>query len=137
MLRRKRIERAADETLPTILASETFLKGTLRFDSTLQIDGRFEGEIHSKGRLLIGESATVRASIDVGSAVIGGAVHGDIKAADSIELLATARVFGDVVTERLIMADGAVFEGELDMGGAARDRGAPAESERQDQEDGA
>lgn len=136
MLRRKRIERAADEALPTILASETFLKGTLRFDSTLQIDGRFEGEIHSKGRLLIGESATVRASIDVGSAVIGGAVHGDIKAADSIEFLATARVFGDVVTERLIMADGAVFEGELGMGGAARDRGAPAESERQGQEDG-
>lgn len=140
MLRRRRTERAADEPLPTTLAGETYLKGTLRFDSTLQIDGRFDGEIRSTGRLLIGESATVRASIEVGSAVIGGAVHGDIRAADSIELLATARVYGDVGTARLIMADGAVFEGELDMGGAERDRGAPAAAVREgreEREDGA
>ena len=125
MLRRRRVERAADEPVPTTLAHDTHLKGTLRFDSTLRIDGRFDGEIRSDGRLLIGESATVHASIDVGSAVIGGTVRGDVKAADSIELLATARVFGDVGTARLIVADGAVFEGELDMG-AARDRNAPA-----------
>ncbi len=121
MLRRRRVERAADEPLPTTLARETHLKGTLRFESTLQIDGRFDGEIHSNGRLLIGESATVHARIEVGSAVIGGTVRGDVKAADSIELLATARVFGDVVTARLIVADGAVFEGELDMSGVEQD----------------
>lgn len=132
MLRRKRVERerTADEPLPTTLARETHLKGVLRFDSALQIDGRFDGSIHSTGRLLVGESAMVRASIEVGSAVIGGTVRGDIKAVDSVEMLATARVFGDVGTARLIVADGAVFEGELDMSGAAQDRDVSAATAR-------
>lgn len=102
------------------------MKGLLRFDSVLQINGTFDGEIHSAGRLLVGENGQVCAKIEVGSAVIGGTVRGDIKAADSVEMLATARVFGDVGTARLIVADGAVFEGELEMSGTSDKRDASA-----------
>ena len=106
------------------------MKGVLRFDSVLQINGSFDGEIHSGGRLLVGEDGKVCAKIQVGSAVIGGTVRGDIKATDSVEMLATARVIGDVGTARLIVADGAVFEGELEMGGTSEKpdaSGKPAE----------
>ena len=131
MLGRKRPERFAAEASPTTLAPETHLKGLLRFDSALQINGRFDGEIHSAGRLMIGEGALVCATIKVGSAVIGGTVRGDIKAIDSVEMLATARVFGDIGTARLIVADGAVFEGELEMSGSPQERdGSAAPVER-------
>ncbi len=131
MLGRKRPERFAAEAPPTTLAPETHLKGLLRFDSALQINGRFDGEIRSAGRLMIGEGALVCATIEVGSAVIGGTVRGDIKAIDSVEILATARVFGDLGTARLIVADGAVFEGELEMSGSPQERdGSAAPVER-------
>ena len=55
-------------------------------------------------------------------------MRGDIKAADSVEMLATARVFGDVGTARLIVADGAVFEGELEMSGTSDKRDASSAS---------
>lgn len=102
------------------------MKGLLRFDSVLQINGKFDGEIRSAGRLLVGEYGEVCAKVEVGSAVIGGTVRGDIKATDSVEMLATARVFGDVGTARLIVADGAVFEGELEMSGTPQERDASA-----------
>ncbi len=119
MLGRKRPEqRPNPDAPPTTLSPETHMKGSLRFDSVLQINGTFDGEIHSAGRLLVGEDGQVSAKIQVGSAVIGGTVRGDIKA--------TARVFGDVGTARLIVADGAVFEGELEMSGTSEKRDAPA-----------
>ncbi len=130
MIGRKRPERPTADAPPTTLSPETHLKGLLRFDSALQINGNFEGEIHSAGRLLVGADALVCAKIKVGSAVIGGTVRGDIRATDSLEMLATARVFGDVGTARLIVADGAVFEGELEMSGSPQERdtsAAPAE----------
>ncbi len=128
MLGRKRPERPNSEAPPTTLSAETQMKGLLRFDSVLQINGTFDGEIHSAGRLLVGENGQVCAKIEVGSAVIGGTVRGDIKAADSVEMLATARVFGDVGTARLIVADGAVFEGELEMSGTSEKRDASSAS---------
>ncbi len=127
MLGRKRPEqRPNPDAPPTTLSPETHMKGSLRFDSVLQINGTFDGEIHSAGRLLVGEDGQVSAKIQVGSAVIGGTVRGDIKATDSVEMLSTARVFGDVGTARLIVADGAVFEGELEMSGTSEERDAPA-----------
>ena len=58
-------------------------------------------------------------------------MRGDIKAIDSVEMLATARVFGDLGTARLIVADGAVFEGELEMSGSPQERdGSAAPVER-------
>ena len=101
---------------PKTLAAETPLKGLLQVACVLQINGRFEGEIHSTGRLMVGEGAVRHPSIKVGSAVIGDRVCGDLKAIDSVEMLPTARVCGDMGAARLIVADRVAFEGELEMG---------------------
>ena len=112
---RRRAARSAAELPATILAAETHFKGLLKFGDALRVNGKLDGEIRSTGRLYIGQGAVVRADIKVGSAVIDGTVRGDIVASDSIEMLASARVFGDVRTARLKVGDGVVFEGELAM----------------------
>ena len=110
--------RKDDETplIATTLGRETTFAGTLRFKDSLRIKGKFEGEIDAMGRLLIDTDAVVNARrIRATNIVVGGTVHGDIEAADRLEMLPSAKVYGNVRTAKLRIADGVVFEGKCEM----------------------
>ncbi|MBL8966666.1 MAG: polymer-forming cytoskeletal protein [Spirochaetaceae bacterium] len=100
----------------TTLGAETSFSGTLRFKDSLRIRGKFEGEIEATGRLYIDADAVVTARrIRATSVTVGGTVRGDIEAADRIEMLPTAKIYGNVRTAKLRIADGVVFEGACEM----------------------
>jgi cytoskeletal protein CcmA (bactofilin family) len=102
--------------IATTLGKETSFSGTLRFKDSLRIKGKFDGEIDSLGRLVIDGDAVVNARrIRASSVVVGGVVHGDIEAADRLEMLPSAKVYGNVRTSKLRIADGVVFEGKCEM----------------------
>ncbi len=103
------------EPIRTTLGNETVFEGTMRFKTSLKIDGTFNGEIISDGYLHIEEGALVKADIRVGSIVIGGVVHGNIVAKERLEMLSTGKVFGNITTSKLKIADGVVFEGKCEM----------------------
>jgi cytoskeletal protein CcmA (bactofilin family) len=103
------------DPIATTLGKETVFSGTMRFTSSLKIDGNFEGEIESSGCLHVEEGAHVQANIRVGSVIIGGVVHGNIIATEKLEMLSTGKVYGNVTTSRLKIADGVVFEGKCEM----------------------
>jgi len=103
------------EKLTTTLGKETSFNGVLRFKESLKIDGDFEGEIESPGFLYIENGATVKANIKVGSVVVGGVVRGNIEASERLEMLTTGKVFGNIRTAKLNIADGVVFEGKCEM----------------------
>lgn len=105
-----------DYVVATTLGAETSFKGTLSFRDSLRIRGNFEGDIDATGRLYIDGDATVSAGhIVATSVVIGGTVRGDIDAPDRVEMLPSAKVYGNVRTARLRIADGVVFEGACEM----------------------
>lgn len=102
--------------ISTILGRETGFSGKLKFQDSLMIRGNFEGEIDAQGFLHIDEGAEVRAGvIRASSIVVGGIVHGDLEAADRIELLPSAKVYGKIRTTKLRIADGVIFEGRCEM----------------------
>ena len=103
------------EKITTTLGKETSFNGVLRFKESLKIDGTFEGEIESPGFLFIENGATVKANIKVGSVVVGGVVRGNIEASERLEMLTTGKVFGNIRTAKLNIADGVVFEGKCEM----------------------
>jgi cytoskeletal protein CcmA (bactofilin family) len=106
----------APPLIATTLGKETSFSGTLKFKDSLRIRGKFEGEIDSLGRLIIDGDAIVNARrIRASSVVVGGVVHGDIEAADRLEMLPSAKVYGNVRTSKLRIADGVVFEGKCEM----------------------
>lgn len=124
----------------TTLGAETSLSGLLRFKDSLRIKGSFEGEIDATGRLFIDPEATVNASrIRATSVVVGGTVRGDIEAPDRVEMLPSAKVFGNVRTARLRIADGVIFEGACEMirDAAAYDPFASHKAEGKATDDGA
>jgi cytoskeletal protein CcmA (bactofilin family) len=106
----------ASPLIATTLGKETSFSGTLKFKDSLRIRGKFEGEIDSLGRLIIDGEAVVNARrIRASSVIVGGVVHGDIEAVDRLEMLPSAKVYGNVRTSKLRIADGVVFEGKCEM----------------------
>lgn len=106
----------APPLIATTLGRETSFSGTLRFKDSLRIKGKFEGEIDSQGRLIIDGEAVVNARrIRASSVIVGGIVHGDIEAFDRLEMLPSAKVYGNVRTSKLRIADGVIFEGKCEM----------------------
>lgn len=104
------------DNLNAFIGEGTIFKGTLSFEGTVRVDGRLEGEIFTKDTLVVGKAAEVKADIQAGSLVIGGTVYGNITAAAKIELHAGARLYGNISTPSLSIAEGVVFEGSCTMG---------------------
>ena len=101
--------------ITTIFGKETSFQGVLEFEKPLQINGYFEGEIKTQGTLLIGEGAVVKADIQAGTVIVGGEVTGNILATRKLEMLGSGKVYGNIKTAKLHIADGVVFDGNCEM----------------------
>ncbi len=96
------------------LGKDTVLKGILKFEHSVRIQGKFEGSIESSGFLYIEDGAVVRAEIKANSIIIGGVVYGNIEASERVEMLSTGKIYGNVRTAKLKIADGVTFEGKCE-----------------------
>ncbi len=99
-----------------VLLPDVEIKGKVRFENDLIVDGKIEGEITSDGSLTVGENAKIRAEIKTRSLVVYGKVHGNITVSERIELRANAEVIGDIKAAVLAMDAGAVFVGSSTVG---------------------
>jgi len=99
-----------------VLSSDVEIKGTVKFQHDLIVDGKIEGEIQSTGNLTIGENATIKAEVKTGTIVVYGKVHGNLTATDRIELKSSAEVVGDIKTKTLVIESGAIFVGKSTVG---------------------
>ena len=105
-----------NDNLNAFLGEGTSFNGNLTFEGTVRIDGKLEGEIFTKDTLVIGETAAVKAAIRAGMIVISGTVQGNITAEKKVELHSSARLYGNISTPLLSIAEGVVFEGSCTMG---------------------
>ena len=111
----------------------TTLTGETNFQMMLRVDGHLTGTVVSDGgTLIVGANGQVDANIAVAVATINGAVNGDIMATERIQLGRTARVMGNISTPKLMVEDGAVFEGGCSMM-SARENQERAATEAQSQ----
>lgn len=112
---------AAPSTASAFLGKGAKIVGTLSFDGPAQIEGEVEGEITSRDTLTIGRTATLKCAIKGTTVVVHGRVTGNVEAASRLELHATSRIEGDVVTPKLVMHEGAQLNGRCTMDAKAAD----------------
>lgn len=108
--------KSAAEGLNGFMDEGTEFLGELRFRDTLRIDGRLKGKIVSDNTLIVGESGNVEADIDCGVVSIRGTVTGRVHGRKRIELLAGSRVQATLISPKLVIEDGAFFQGDCEMG---------------------
>ncbi len=103
----------------TLLAKGVVIKGEIRVEGTVRIDGRLEGEIHTKGTVVIGEDGIVQGTVIAGTLINSGKVKATVTATERIQLLKTGTLIGEIHTSNFAMEDGSKFQGLSDMGVAS------------------
>lgn len=105
----------ADREVSAFVGAGVEFKGVIRYNGTLRIDGKVEGEIHTDGVLLVGKDAVIAAKISANSVVSRGKITGDIAASDTVKLLTPSALTGSVKTPLLSMEEGVLFNGTMEM----------------------
>lgn len=106
------------DTITAYLGPDTSVEGTLKFEHSVLIEGKFKGKIESTGSLVVGEGAHVEAEIISGTVSIKGKVEGSIQASERVQIQGQGIVMGDITTPSLQMDEAVTFEGRCSMGGS-------------------
>jgi cytoskeletal protein CcmA (bactofilin family) len=122
-----KIRGSAPDELNGFMDQGTQFHGELRFRDSFRIDGELKGRIVSDNTLIVGETGKVDADVECAVVSIRGNLSGRVQARDRIELLAGSRVQATLVSPRLVIEEGAFFQGECDMS-PAEGRKTPAAS---------
>jgi cytoskeletal protein CcmA (bactofilin family) len=104
----------------SVLGPTLRFKGELRAEEDLVIQGHVDGSIHHTQTLIIGVDGFVKGDTRARSITIEGTVEGDLYALESISVRATAKVQGNLFAPRVSLADGAAFNGRIDMASSAK-----------------
>jgi len=99
----------------TVIGRTLFLKGEISSDEEVLVEGRIEGKIKMKDRVIIGKDGHVTADIEAREVVIKGVVNGNVRCTHKVEILPEGTLNGNIVSEKVVLAEGAIFKGNIDM----------------------
>jgi cytoskeletal protein CcmA (bactofilin family) len=97
----------------SVFDSHVSVNGDVETDGALRIDGRLEGTIHRADLIVVGEGASVVGDITAREVIVGGAVTGNIFAAQRTELQSSGIVAGDIRSAAILIHEGGVVQGRL------------------------
>jgi cytoskeletal protein CcmA (bactofilin family) len=112
-----------------VIGSSMHIKGEIRTDEELLVDGEVEGALESRSVLTIGANGKVRANIKARDVVIFGSVRGNVEATEKLAIRDKGHLVGDIKTTGISIDDGAYFKGSIDISRPEpKDVSKPAES---------
>ncbi len=108
-------ESKGEKNMASIGQSIVF-KGELSGDEDLEIDGQVEGSVHlNNNELTVGANGHLKAEVNAKSIIVIGRVKGNLTATERIEIQSTGIVEGDIRAPKLLIQEGAVLNGGIDM----------------------
>ncbi len=117
----------------TIIGPEAYFHGVLTVRGSLRIQGEVEGDIHEANEITVGSNGRVKGDVCAELVTVSGTIEGSVVAAKQLEIKEGGKVHGNIRTSKLLIEEGAVFEGNCVMGGteegAGSGAGAPSPSD--------
>ena len=110
----------------TLIASGATLVGEISGDTDVMIEGTVEGKVHPAQDVTVGEAGIVRGEINARNVRVAGRVHGNVMGKESVEILSTGSLEGDVSSPGMVIGDGAFFKGRVEMTGSTAQKANPA-----------
>ena len=105
-----------ENKLPNIISVGTKITGDIETDGDFRIDGNIEGNVNSKGKVVVGNNGFVKGEINCNNAEISGTISGKMTVSELISLKSSSKMNGDIKTGKLSIEPGAVFTGTCAMG---------------------
>lgn len=94
----------------------TSIDGTIDTQNDIRIDGKVDGTLTCAGKLIIGPDGKVEGDANCQNAVIEGQFRGNLNVTDVLDVRENASVIGEIKTGKLLVQNGATFNGNCDMG---------------------
>jgi cytoskeletal protein CcmA (bactofilin family) len=107
---------SASSTATNSLVQGTSIEGSIQADMDIRIDGTLSGSLHCKGKVIIGPTGYINGEISCENAVIEGRFEGILTVGDILHVKETAKVEGDVSTNKLVVQPGSIFNVKCKMG---------------------
>ena len=122
-----------NNTERNILAKNTKFKGDIVSDGDFRIDGTLDGKLRTKGRVIIGASGTIKGKLEAANADVEGKFNGNMTLTGTLTIKATANINGEVVTNKLSVEPGSVFNGNCSMGASVKELNKDEQQKKQTQ----
>jgi cytoskeletal protein CcmA (bactofilin family) len=120
-------------TQSSLMGNTLVVKGEIYSEDEMVIEGRVQGKITVKNRVVIGRGGIVEAEIDAREIIIKGKVTGNVRGSQRVEIVPAGILHGNIQAPRVVIADSGLFEGNIEMraheekGKAAEEKGKVAE----------
>ncbi|MCU0285973.1 MAG: polymer-forming cytoskeletal protein [Acidobacteria bacterium] len=105
----------ANERTSSFIGKTLFIKGEVLSEDEVLIEGKIEGKINVKSKVIVGKDGVVNAEIEAKEVVIKGVVNGNVKGSYKVEIIPNGTLNGNIISQRVVLADGANFKGSIDM----------------------
>ena len=106
-----------EKQIKAYMGEDTGFNGSVTFEGTVRVDGKFEGQVNTDDTLIIGETGHVVADVYAGTVICMGRVEGTIVAIKKVEIHSNSRVVGNVKSPALYIELGGILDGSCDMTG--------------------
>ncbi len=104
-----------DHTSINLIGTGTVIKGEVNSTGDIRIDGTLTGQVKCKGKIVVGSTGVLEGDIFCQNADFSGKIKGKIEVSELLTLKSTARMYGDIITNKLAIEPGASFTGTCSM----------------------
>ena len=110
-----------NNSVVNIIWQGTSILGDINSNGDIRIDGTLKGSIKTEGKVVLGKEGVVEGDVVCQNADISGTIKAKITVSNLLSLKETARLNGDIVTNKLSIEPGAEFTGSCSMGAVIRE----------------
>ncbi len=105
-----------DNSTINLISTGTDITGDIKSTGDIRIDGTLRGNLNTKGKVVIGPTGKVSGEVICKNSEVSGIVEGKIIVGQLLNLKASSKITGDIVTAKLSIEPGALFTGNCKMG---------------------
>ncbi len=106
-----------DPNVINLISSGTEITGDVNCNGDIRIDGTLNGNLNTKGKIVVGETGKAKGEVNCKNADISGRIEGKIIVSELLSLKPSSLISGDIVTNKLAIEPGAKFTGNCNMKG--------------------
>ena len=104
-----------------IIGIGTIITGDMESKGDIRIDGTLKGAVKTSGKVVVGQAGIIEGDVECNNADVAGSINAKISVVQLLSLKATAKLTGDLVTNKLSIEPGASFTGQCSMGAIIKD----------------
>jgi cytoskeletal protein CcmA (bactofilin family) len=99
----------------SVIGKTIFIKGNVFSDEEVFIEGKIEGKLNIKNRVVVGKNGVVNADIEAHEVIVKGTVNGNVKGNHKVEIVPDGVLNGNILSKGVVLREGAIFKGSIDM----------------------